>query len=79
MYSTDLLDAALFVGLMIYAWIVILPPKSVSPPTIMFMFGHPVGRFISITIMALSAQYGFILTAVALGLYILVCQRDLEK
>jgi hypothetical protein len=82
LYSTqmtmDALDVVVFVGMMVYAWFVILPLKTISPSLVMFMFGHPIGRFISITAMAVLAQYGFLLTAFALGLYILVCQKDLE-
>lgn len=76
--TTDIFDVFVFVGLMIYAWLVVLPPNAVSPAVVMALFGHPIGRFVSITVMALCAQYGLVLTSVALGMYVLICQRDLE-
>ena len=60
--TTDIFDVFVFVGLMIYAWLVVLPPNAVSPAVVM----------------ALCAQYGLVLTSVALGMYVLICQRDLE-
>lgn len=78
MFFADAVDACAFVALVIYAWIVVLPSKTATPPEVMMLFGHPIGRFVTITASALCMQYGFLLTGVALGLYVLVCQRDLE-
>jgi hypothetical protein len=78
MFFADALDAFAFVFLVLYAWMVVLPAKTATPPEVMMLFGHPIGRFVMVTVSALCVQYGFLLTGVALGLYVLLCQRDLE-